>query len=114
VGHQSLVVDTPDGTAVVAVDAVPCLGTLRRPADSDRVPVHVADDAGASPEPTLPETATATDTDTDDAAGPRFRMGGAVDEPAWWDSAHGVCDQAHQLYPGHEWAVVPESPADVG
>ncbi len=44
-------------------------------------------------------------------------LGGAVDEFDWWDSAGAVRERAtsvDHVLPGHDWAVVPEGPGDVG
>ena len=47
-----------------------------------------------------------------DAGEPR-RLGGAIDEIAWWESACEVLDRGDTILPGHEWEVLDAEPARV-
>jgi glyoxylase-like metal-dependent hydrolase (beta-lactamase superfamily II) len=44
-----------------------------------------------------------------DAGVPR-RLGGAVDQIAWWESAAAVLDRGGTILPGHDWAVLDAEP----
>jgi hypothetical protein len=45
-----------------------------------------------------------------DAGEPR-RLGGAIDEIAWWESACEVLDRGDTILPGHEWEILDAEPA---
>lgn len=45
-----------------------------------------------------------------DAGEPR-RLGGAIDEVAWWESATTVLDRGDAVLPGHEWEILDAEPA---
>ena len=45
-----------------------------------------------------------------DASDPR-RIGGAIDEVAWWESATEVLDRGDTILPGHEWEILDADPA---
>ena len=49
----------------------------------------------------------------DREAGVPKRLGGAMDQIAWWESATEVLDRGDTLLPGHDWAVLDAEPAGV-
>jgi len=44
-----------------------------------------------------------------DVGEPR-RLGGAIDEVAWWESASEVLDRGDAILPGHEWEILDATP----
>jgi N-acyl homoserine lactone hydrolase len=47
----------------------------------------------------------------DREAGVPRRLGGAVDQIAWWESATEVLDRGDTILPGHEWEILDAGPA---
>jgi len=44
-----------------------------------------------------------------DSGEPR-RLGGAIDEIAWWKSATAVLDHTNMILPGHDWDILDSEP----
>jgi glyoxylase-like metal-dependent hydrolase (beta-lactamase superfamily II) len=69
--------------------------------------IAVETDAGTT---VIAADAVPTFANVDRGAGMPRRLGGAVDQIAWWESAVDVLDRGETILPGHEWEILDAEP----